>query len=458
MWCAEEEREELNFVELRLSPLAVKQEQPCLRVHAVMQSRTQLLTPSALRLDSRLPLELRSLAFEILPSPPSTSTATATAAGGGPPAHADGYAVASHGLTTVASSVFGPREAQRTGPWSGAAGAGAGTGAGGGGGGGATAGGAQKGDKAQVNVEVGIAAWAERVGQGAATEGGVRRAGKDRSVPRASLFTPCRIGLNELRAGSSQQADDRDRGGRQKHVRTRLALAPLPAQLDRHLPPDPRKRRMCARLWIVPARKQGERLTWCCPSTPVFAPLPPWDPPPPAALLQACINATSLALISAGLPLSDYVCSLTLASYPSLPPSGPPQIPPFELVSPPVAHTNSSDPTAMTNSGSTTLLDLVQAEEQALPALTLGVLPRSGRVTLVNLETRVGVGRFEEMLRWGVEGAKVVQAAMEEAVTSWADGLARPRKELGNLFPGLGSGGAGGAGRDGDDDDDDMDL
>lgn len=124
-----------------------------------------------------------------------------------------------------------------------------------------------------------------------------------------------------------------------------------------------------------------------------------------------------------------------------------------------MAHTNSSDPTAMTNSGSTTLLDLVQAEEQALPALTVGVLPRSGKVTLVNLETRVGVGRFEEMLRWGVEGAKVVQGAMEEAVRDWADGLARPQKELGNLFPGLaGASGAGGRGGGRDDDDDEMDL
>lgn len=60
------------------------------------------------------------------------------------------------------------------------------------------------------------------------------------------------------------------------------------------------------------------------------------------------------------------------------------------------------------------MLDLCQAEEIALPCLTVAVLPRSGKVTLVNLETRVGVGRFEEMLRWGVEGAKVVQVAMEE--------------------------------------------
>lgn len=155
------------------------------------------------------------------------------------------------------------------------------------------------------------------------------------------------------------------------------------------------------------------------------------------------------------MPLSDYVCSLTLASYPSLPPSGPPQIPPFELVSPPVAHSNANDPTATLGSGSTTLLDLVQAEEQALPSLTVAVLPRSGKVTLVNLETRVGVGRFEEMLRWGVEGAKIVQQAMEDAVKEWADGLAKPQKALGNLFPGLSGGAKGGAGRD---EDDEMDL
>lgn len=133
---------------------------------------------------------------------------------------------------------------------------------------------------------------------------------------------------------------------------------------------------------------------------------------PLSALLQAAINATTLALISAGLPLSDYVCALSLASYPSISPSAPPQVPPFELTSPPVPHSNSESGT--NGSGSTTLLDLVQTEESALPNLTVAVLPRSGKVTLVNLETRVGIGRFEEMLRWGVEGAKVVQAAMEE--------------------------------------------
>ncbi|GAA5967052.1 hypothetical protein JCM21900_003636, partial [Sporobolomyces salmonicolor] len=165
-------------------------------------------------------------------------------------------------------------------------------------------------------------------------------------------------------------------------------------------------------------------------------------------VLQAVINATTLALISAGLPLSDYVCALSLASYPSLPPLGPPQIPPFSLSSPSSRSTASAGPSG---SGSTTLLDLVQAEEQALPNLTLAVLPRSGKVTLVNLETRVGVARFEEMLRWGVEGGKVVQGAMEQAVRTWAASLAAPSKTLAALFPGMAGGGKGGGGGEDDD-------
>lgn len=143
---------------------------------------------------------------------------------------------------------------------------------------------------------------------------------------------------------------------------------------------------------------------------------------PHLALLQTAINATTLALISAGLPLSDYVCALTLASYPSISPSAPPQIAPFTLTSPSVPHSNAANGTI--GSGSTTILDLCQAEEIALPCLTVAVLPRSGKVSLVSLETRVGVGRFEEMLRWGVEGAKVVQEAMEEvsfSCTSFRD-------------------------------------
>jgi len=129
-----------------------------------MSSRIQLLTPSHLRLDSRLPLELRSLSFQILPSPPA-SQATALASGA-PPAQADGHAVVAHGLTKVTSSVFGPREPVRTGAFSGS------------GGGGAQQGGLRDG-KASVNVEVGVAGWGDKAGSA-----GLKKGQKDRLVDR----------------------------------------------------------------------------------------------------------------------------------------------------------------------------------------------------------------------------------------------------------------------------------
>lgn len=125
-----------------------------------MSSRTQLLTSSALRIDSRLPLELRALSFAILPSPPSTSHPFLASAL--PPGAADGHAAVAHGLTRVTASVYGPREPLRTGAFSGAGG------------------GARGLDKAVVNVEIGVAGWSEK--NVTATQGGVRRGGKDRCV------------------------------------------------------------------------------------------------------------------------------------------------------------------------------------------------------------------------------------------------------------------------------------
>ncbi|GAA6008389.1 hypothetical protein JCM11491_004458 [Sporobolomyces phaffii] len=342
---------------------------------AASNSRTQLLTPSALRLDSRLPLELRSVSFEILPAPPPFDALDQPSF---PPALADGYAKVSHGLTTVTCSVFGPRESLRTGPWSGQ------------GQNHAAGGGQQKGDRGAVNVEVGSAAWGERVSNlPSSSEGGVRKGGKDRrTVELASSI--------------------------------KNTFEPV---LLLHLYP-----RSSIDVYIQILESDG-------------------------SVLQAAINATTLALISAGLPLSDYICSLSLASYPSLPPLGPAQVPPFSLSSPSPASAVRGE-SSHAGSGSTVLLDLLQVEEQSLPNLTVAVLPRSGKVTLVNLETRVGVQRFEEMLRWGIEGGKIIQSAMEDAVRTWAESLARPSKTLTALFPGMGGTEAGAAG----DGDEDMDL
>ncbi|KDE04186.1 hypothetical protein MVLG_05349 [Microbotryum lychnidis-dioicae p1A1 Lamole] len=229
-------------------------------------ARTQLLTPADLRLDSRLPLELRSLSFQILPSPPTVpSTSYAILA----PSNPDGYALVSHGLTTVSSSVLGPREPSRSGLFSGSGGgAGAGGSAAGTASGPAHGNGVRSGDKARVNIEVGVAAWTERLGRKARTEehpSGIRANAKDRRTV-------------ELAAS------------------LKATFEPV---LLLHLYP-----RSSIDIYIQVLEVDG-------------------------ALLQAAINATTLALIAAGLPLTDYICSLSLASYPSISPLAPPHDPPL---------------------------------------------------------------------------------------------------------------------------------
>lgn len=98
-------------------------------------------------------------------------------------------------------------------------------------------------------------------------------------------------------------------------------------------------------------------------------------------LLSACINATTLALIMAGVPIFDYVCAVS---------SG-------------VHSTNA-------------LLDLTTLEENDVPHLTAAVLPRTGRVTLVTLETRLHADRFEEIFRLACDAGKVLHKEMRRSV------------------------------------------
>ncbi|KAJ7052528.1 exosome component 4, partial [Mycena amicta] len=98
-------------------------------------------------------------------------------------------------------------------------------------------------------------------------------------------------------------------------------------------------------------------------------------------LLQACINATTLALANAGIPLLDFVCAITGGVH---------------LTSP--------------------MLDLTLLEENDIPHLTVAVLPKTGKVTLVTMETRLHVERFEELFRLAGEAGKVLHAEFKRAV------------------------------------------
>ncbi|KAF9234604.1 exoribonuclease, exosome component 4 [Melanogaster broomeanus] len=98
-------------------------------------------------------------------------------------------------------------------------------------------------------------------------------------------------------------------------------------------------------------------------------------------LLAACLNGTTLALAAAGIALFDFVCALTGG-----------------------VHSTSA------------LLDLNTLEENDVPHITVAVMPRMGRVTLLTMETRLHVDRFEEIFRLEVDAGKILHREMKAAL------------------------------------------
>lgn len=110
------------------------------------------------------------------------------------------------------------------------------------------------------------------------------------------------------------------------------------------------------------------------------------------SLLAACLNAATLALIDAGIPMSDYIVACTSGSIPSY------------------AGNNSDEKTA------DPLLDLNGQEELELPWLTVGTLGAGERVSVCVMETKVRVERLEGMLAVGVDGCKQVREILDRVV------------------------------------------
>ncbi len=109
------------------------------------------------------------------------------------------------------------------------------------------------------------------------------------------------------------------------------------------------------------------------------------------SLLAACLNATTLALIDAGIPMTDYLVACTAAS------------------SATSSDSDNNDP----------LLDLNNLEEQELPFLTVGTLGRSERVSVLICETRVRMERMEAMLAVGIEGCKRIREILDAVVKEY---------------------------------------
>jgi exosome complex component RRP41 len=119
-------------------------------------------------------------------------------------------------------------------------------------------------------------------------------------------------------------------------------------------------------------------------------------------LLQACINGTTLALANAGIPLLDFVCAVT-------------------------GGVHSTSP----------MLDLTTLEENDIPHVTVAMMPRTGKVTLLTMETRLHVDRFGEIFRLAVDGGTVIHKEMKSAMKARTDVLVRAMESASKFAAGV---------------------
>ncbi|KAG0327147.1 Exosome complex component RRP41 [Dissophora globulifera] len=108
-------------------------------------------------------------------------------------------------------------------------------------------------------------------------------------------------------------------------------------------------------------------------------------------MLQACINAATLALIDAGIAMTDYVCACTAGW--------------IEREA---------------------AIDLNYIEESSdTSEVTIAMLPKSGKVTLAQMESRLHVDKLEEVLSLAGEGCKQIHQVLDKTIRDRAEDLAR---------------------------------
>ncbi|KAI1155514.1 ribosomal protein S5 domain 2-like protein [Nemania diffusa] len=107
------------------------------------------------------------------------------------------------------------------------------------------------------------------------------------------------------------------------------------------------------------------------------------------SLLAALLNAATLALVDAGVPMTDYLVACTAGS-----------------TSTHSAGDEDADP----------LVDLNTQEEQELPFLTLATLGATDKVAVLVCETRVQVSRLEGMMASAADACKGVRDFLDRVV------------------------------------------
>ncbi|KAI2620476.1 ribosomal protein S5 domain 2-like protein [Hypoxylon sp. NC1633] len=107
------------------------------------------------------------------------------------------------------------------------------------------------------------------------------------------------------------------------------------------------------------------------------------------SLLACLTNAATLALVDAGVPMSDYLVSCSAGSTSSH-----------------AAADAAADP----------LIDLNAQEEQELPSVTIATLGATDRVAFLVCESRVQVSRLEGMMAAAADGCVGVRAYLDSVV------------------------------------------
>ncbi|RIA92454.1 ribosomal protein S5 domain 2-type protein [Glomus cerebriforme] len=99
-------------------------------------------------------------------------------------------------------------------------------------------------------------------------------------------------------------------------------------------------------------------------------------------IVQICINAATLALIDAGIPMKDYVCACSAGCINDEP-----------------------------------VLDLNNIEEtNNVPELTVALLPKTDKITLLQMESRLHVDKFQPVMEMAAIGCKEIHTILDKAV------------------------------------------
>jgi exosome complex component RRP41 len=102
-------------------------------------------------------------------------------------------------------------------------------------------------------------------------------------------------------------------------------------------------------------------------------------------IYPACVNAATLALVDAGIPLKEYVCACTASL------------------------ANNDVP----------MLDISHQEEIiGGPTLTVAALPMSGKIVLMEMSQRFHMDHLQKVLDKALQGCKDIKHILDEAVRS----------------------------------------